>query len=84
MWKWGSDMQRRGGVALQILSYSSFLKHPMKIKSFGLSKTKLFDFHGIFKKTGAGGWGSSEPPEPPLDPPQRARMRHFIRVYTVC
>ena len=25
-------------------------KYPMKIKLFGLSETKLFHFHGIFKK----------------------------------
>ena len=28
-----------------------------------LSETKVFHFHGLQ------GWGSSEPPEPPLDPP---------------
>ena len=25
-------------------------KYPMKMKQFGLSETKLFHFHGIFKK----------------------------------
>ena len=25
-------------------------KYPMKMKQFGLIETKLFDFHGIFKK----------------------------------
>ena len=39
----------------------------MKMKYFGLTETKLFYFHGIFKNGGRGG-GSSEPPEPPLDP----------------
>ena len=43
----------------------------MKMKLFGLTETKLFHFHRIFKNgTGGGGEvGSSEPPEPPLDPP---------------
>ena len=31
-----------------------FLKYPMKMKLFGLSETKLFHLHRIFKKTGAG------------------------------
>ena len=44
------------------------LIRPIKMKYFGLSKTKLFHFHGIFKNEGWGG-GSSEPPGPPLDPP---------------
>ena len=40
------------------------------MKSFGLTKTKLFHFHWIFKNEGWGG-GSSEPqpPESSLDPP---------------
>ena len=37
------------------------------MKQFGL-ETKLFHFHGILKHIGQGG-GSSELPEPPLDPP---------------
>ena len=40
----------------------------MKMKQFGLTETKLFHFHRIFKN-GGGEWGSSEPFEPPLDPP---------------
>ena len=40
----------------------------MKIKSFGRTETKLFNFQRIFKNGGGGG-GSLELPEPPLDPP---------------
>ena len=39
----------------------------MKIKLFGLTGL-WFHFHRIFKYVGRGG-GSSDPPEPPLDPP---------------
>ena len=42
----------------------------MKMKQFGLTETKLFHFHMIFKnggrERGGGGRGSSEPPETPL------------------
>ena len=43
----------------------------MKMKYFGLTETKLFNFHRIFKYGGGGGGqgASSEPPEPPLAPP---------------
>ena len=45
---------------------SPIFKYPMKTKQFGLSETKLFHFHGIFKKI-----QQSEPPhlytyEPPF------------------
>ena len=40
----------------------------MKIKSFGVSETKLFHFHGILKLR-AGSGGSSESSEPRLNPP---------------
>ena len=40
----------------------------MKIKEFGLTETKLFHFDRILKSRGQGG-GSSDSPEPPLDPP---------------
>ena len=36
------------------LIFLSFLKYPMKIKYFGLTETKLFHFHRIFKTRGAG------------------------------
>ena len=36
-------------------SISFFLKHPMKMKSFGLIETKSFHFHKIFKNWGQGG-----------------------------
>ena len=39
----------------------------MKLKYFGLTETKLFNLPVIFKNRVWGG-GSSEPPEPPLDP----------------
>ena len=29
----------------------------MKMKSFGVTETKLFLFHRIFKNGGGGGWG---------------------------
>ena len=48
------------GFALLILS--RFLKYPMKMKLFGLTETKLFHFHKIFKKWGEG--DSNEPSEP--------------------
>ena len=38
--------------------YLIFPKYPMKMK-FGLSETKLFHFHRIFKNGGEGGGGSS-------------------------
>ena len=38
----------------------------MKMKYFGLTETKLFNFHKIFKNGRRGG-GSSEAPEPSLD-----------------
>ena len=41
------------------------------MKQFGLTETKLFHFHRIFK-IGEEEWGSSEPPEPPLDPPLKS------------
>ena len=53
---------------------SHFLKHPMKMKEFGLTETK-FHFHRIFKNGGGGGGGggreggSNEPPEPLLNSP---------------
>ena len=40
----------------------------MKMKQFGLTDTKLFHFHRIFKTGGREG-GSSEPLQHPLDPP---------------
>ena len=40
----------------------------MEMKKFGLNEIKLFHFHRIFK-TGGGERGSSDPPEPLLDPP---------------
>ena len=40
----------------------------MKMKSFGLTESKLFHFHRIFKNVGQGG-GSSQPHESPMDPP---------------
>ena len=57
----------------------------MKIKSFGLSETKLFHLHRIFKNWGAGGWGSGEPP---LDPPlhssvQKKRINQFLTSFEV-
>ena len=39
----------------------------MKMKLFGLTETKLFHFHRMFKSDGRGG-GSSESPELPLPP----------------
>ena len=46
-----------GGLLCYIIS---FFKYPMKMKQFGLTETKLFHFHRIFKKQGRGG-GSSKP-----------------------
>ena len=34
------------------------LKNPMKTKVFGLTETKLFRFHRIFKLEGGGGEGA--------------------------
>ena len=42
----------------QIISFHRifkfFIKYPIKIKEFGLTETKLFHFHRIFKKRGLG------------------------------
>ena len=43
------------GFTLLILSH--FRKHPMKMKYFGLTETKLFHFRRIFKNGGGGGAG---------------------------
>ena len=43
--------------------YLIFLKYPIKMKLFGLTKTKLFHFQRIFKNGGGAQRGS------PLDPP---------------
>ena len=50
---------------------SFFLNTHENVKIFSQCETKLFYFHGIFKKNTliGRGWGSSEPHEPPLDPP---------------
>ena len=64
----GSRISRKGficrkvwGFALQILAI--FIKYPIKTKLFGLTETKLFHFHWIYKNRGGEG-GSSEPPSP--------------------
>ena len=41
-----------------------FCKYPIEMKLFGLTVTKLFNFHRIFKSRGRGGGGSSEPQDP--------------------
>ena len=41
------------GFAL-LISTHLFIKYPIKMKEFGLTETKLFHFHGIFK--GGGGF----------------------------
>ena len=46
--------------------YLIFLKYPMKMKWFGLSETKLFPFHRIFKNEGG---MFKRTPEPHLDWP---------------
>ena len=48
----------------------------MKMKSFGVTETKLFHFHRIFKNGGGlDRVGLSKPPEPHLDPPlDRSRL----------
>ena len=38
-----------------IILYLILLKYPVKMKSFGLTDTKLFHFHRIFKNRGQGG-----------------------------
>ena len=35
--------------------YLLFIKYPMKMKQFGLTETKLFHFHKIFKNKGREG-----------------------------
>ena len=75
---------RRGfrGFARTPLPAGPGLKYPMKLKKIGLIETKLFHFHGIFKKYDL---KSSKRTTTPLyihlyEPPF---MRHFIRVFTV-
>ena len=58
-------------------SYLIFLKYLMKMKYFGLTETKLFHFHWIFKN-GERESGSSETPDSPLDPPLDLWIRHWI------
>ena len=41
---------------------SFFLNILMKMKQLGLSETKLFHFHGIFKNWGQGGGGFEQTP----------------------
>ena len=52
------------------------------MKYFGLTETKLFHFHRIFKNGGWGG-GSSEPHEPPLDPPLYKEQGHTAKSVTL-
>ena len=59
-------MYKGVGFALLILSHFSYIF---------LIETKLFHFHRIFKNGGQGG-GSSEHPEPPLDPPLHLDLCH--------
>ena len=49
-------------------SISFFLNISGKCNNFGLTETKLFHFHRIFKNVWWGG-GPSKPLTPPLDPP---------------
>ena len=50
----------------------------MKMKKNGLTETKLFHFHRVFKNGDEEG-GSIEPPEPPLDPPLIIPVRKLGR-----
>ena len=43
---------------------SVFLKYPMEMKKFGLTETKLFHFHRIFKKLGPGREVQANPLKP--------------------
>ena len=45
----GGSREGSGGL-LEPPSMSPIFKYPMKMKLFGLSETKLFHVHGIFKK----------------------------------
>ena len=47
------------------------------MKLFGLTENKSFYFHRILKDRG-GERGSSEPPEPPLDPPLKEENNFFV------
>ena len=44
---------RGGGFSFYLI----FFKYPIKMKLFGLTETKLFHFHKIFKEGGGGGGG---------------------------
>ena len=37
------------GAGFAFVIYLIFLKYPMKMKKFGLTESKLFHFHRIFK-----------------------------------
>ena len=50
-----------GGVRFADFISVFFLKYPMKMELFGLTETKLFHFHRIFKNGERGG-GSSKTP----------------------
>ena len=48
----------------------------MKMKEFGLTETKSFHFHRIFKN-GDGVGGPSDPPEPTMDPPLNQQQQNY-------
>ena len=70
------------GFAFLILSHISEISHEYEI--IGLTDTKLFHFHRIFKTGGGGGGGSCEPCEPPLgsmepcEPPLDPLLIHLV------
>ena len=62
-------MYKDVGVALLILSHLSYLSHENEI--IWSSRPTYLIFVAYLNTRGGEerGWGSSEPPEPPLDPP---------------
>ena len=51
-WISGKRVHVSKGVGIRFADFLIFLKYPMKMKQFGLTETKLFHFHRIFKNGG--------------------------------
>ena len=63
------------GVEIRFADFRSFF--------LNITETKLFHFQRIFKNGGRGG-GSSEPREPPLDPPLTFYLHIQITITCTC
>ena len=82
----GSRISRKGihmylfkGLGVRVVDFISFfLNIPCKRNNLVSLRPNYFIFIGYLKRVGGGSrgrWGSSEAPEPPLDPPQSSLTR---------